>query len=132
MKKLKSKVFWVILSLLTIFLVSILTIFNSQDYFFAKERVKQNLLKAEKFNMDKKDNNYNPKPNENRPPESMMFMDSTIYTVILDENNNIVDIINHRDRNITNKEIENMALKIINKQNLQFLYFSDTDYINFA
>lgn len=132
MKKLKSKVFWVILSLLTIFLVSILTIFNSQDYFFAKERVRQNLIKAEKFNMDKKDNNHNPKPNENRPPESMMFMDSTIYTVILDENNNIVDIINHSDRNITNEKIENMALKIINKKSHIYLgniYFNSIAYI---
>ncbi len=131
MKKLKSKVFWVILSLLTIFLISILTIFNSQDYFFAKERVRQSLIKAEKFNMDKKNNNHNPKPNENRPPESMMFMDSTIYTVILDENNNIVDIINHSDRNITNKEIENIALKIINKQSRIYLgniYFNSVAY----
>ena len=134
MKKLKTKVFWVILSLLTIFLISILTIFNYQDYFFAEERVKQNLIKAEKFNMDKKTNNHNPRPDDNRTPESMMFMDSNIYTIILNKENNIVDIINNSDKTITNEEIEKMALKIINNSNksheyLGNIYFNSTAYI---
>ncbi len=134
MKKLKTKVFWVILSILTIFVISILTIFNYQNYFSAKERIKQNLIKAESFNLNKKPNNRLPKPNEKNDVESMLFMDTTIYTILLDNNNNIIDIINNSYQNITNQEIETKALNIIGKNKtsrmyLGNIYFTKTAYL---
>lgn len=47
MEKLKEKIFWVIFSILTIFLFSILCIFNYQDYQHEKTTLQDNLRRIE-------------------------------------------------------------------------------------
>jgi hypothetical protein len=54
MKKLKNKIFWVIFSMLTIFLFSILCIFNYQDYEHEKSTIQNNLMRMQNIR-DKKD-----------------------------------------------------------------------------
>ena len=117
MKKLKNKVFYVIFSILTLFLISILLIFNSQSYRQEANNVKENLIR-----MDEDKNKQNNKPpeieekqqdNDNDKSKPGIFMDYTIYTAILDENFNVVDVINHTTNNITDDEIKEIAEKII-------------------
>lgn len=49
-------------------------------------------------------------------------MDSIIYTVLIDENNSIKEIINHSNNNITSSNIQNIAKEILSKSNLQEKY----------
>lgn len=137
MKKLKNKVFYVIFSILTLFLISILLIFNLQSYRQEANNVKENLIR-----MDEDKNKQNNKPpeieekqqdNDNDKSKPGIFMDYTIYTAILDENFNVVDVINHTTNNITDDEIKEIAEKIIKENqeldmNIGNLYFDNYSY----
>lgn len=135
MKKLKNKVFFVIFFILTIFLVSILVIFNSQSYGQEVSNIKENLMRMDDVKVK------NPVPNNNiqsnnfkDEKEPKIFMDSTVYTVILGQDFNIVDVVNHTTNNVTDDEIKQIAENIINKndsKNMQIgnLYFDSYSYL---
>lgn len=133
MKKLKNKVFYVILLILTIFLTSILIIFNSQNYRQEANNIKENLMR-----MDGNRNRQNNRPPnqeqiEDKIKEPGIFMDSTIYTVILDENFNVIDVINHSTNDVSDEEIKTIAEKIVEENamtNLEVgnLYFDKYSY----
>lgn len=135
MKKLKNKVFFVIFFILTIFLVSILVIFNSQSYGQEVSNIKENLMRMDDVKVK------NPVPNNNiqsnnfkDEKEPKIFMDSTVYTVILGQDFNIVDVVNHTTNNVTDDEIKQIAENIINKndsKNVQIgnLYFDSYSYL---
>ena len=119
MEKLKKNVFSVILIILTIFLISILGIFNYQNYSQRASDVKSNLMR-----MDNRENGPN---NENVPPKKsdenlsqtknnenpQIFMDSTVYTILLDENLKIKDVINHTTEEISDDQIKEIAENIL-------------------
>ena len=128
MEKLKKKVFSVILVILTIFLISILVIFNYQNYIQKASDVKSNLMR-----MDNGDNGPNgpnkeildkgQQDNENIPEKKneenpQIFMDSTVYTILLDSNLNVKDVINHTTEEISDEKIKQIAENILkNKGN---------------
>ena len=141
MKKLKNKVFYTIFGILTISLLSFIVVFNVQNYLEEKKNVERilnmsfdskrngdvapphlnNELKEEsKFHDDHKDI-FN---------ENIRFMDATIYTVLLDSSDNIIDIINHSNSdNDDIKEIANNILKNDKKTKyLGSLYFNNYSY----
>ena len=121
MKKLKNKVFMVILSILTIFLATILIIFNYQYYYSFKNRIIKNLSRTEimgdKFNEQNRyyldDEIIKPKKDKDA---SIKFIDSIIYTVILDNNNNVIHIINNSNDNIELNKIKDVADEIIDNE----------------
>ena len=131
MKKLKNKLFYTIFIILSIFLISILVIFNYQDYVIEKKNVLNNLNMISDVNNKplRKMDEQIPKEFEN-PPK--MFIDAIIYTVVLDDNG-IIDIINH---SINDSEIESIneeAKYILNnekssKTKIGNLYFSKYSY----
>ena len=136
MNKLKDKVFLVIFGLLTLFLITILFIFNSQDYYTKKQNILRNLTQAKKaggitdelsYNLDGRRNaGFNNKP-------SMIFMDYAVYTVILDSQNNIICIINNSGLDKNDNEILTITNKIISKNNsskvnVPNLYFNKYAY----
>lgn len=125
MEKLKKKVFSVILVILTIFLVSILAIFNYQNYSQRSNDVKSNLMR-----MDNRENgpnkevlnkwqdnneivNRNQQEDTKNNEKPQIFMDSTVYTILLDENLNIKDVINHTTEEISDEEIKQIAEDIL-------------------
>lgn len=60
-------------------------------------------------------------------------MDKTIYTILLDENDNIKDIINRSSNERSNSEIKSLAIQLLKKKNLKqedigFLYVNDYSY----
>lgn len=139
MTKLKNKVFIVILGILTLFLITILFIFNYQDYYTAKKTVLKNLNKAAGMGSDFNNKNrydldkriINPKKEEYF---EVLFMDSVIYTVILDSNNSIIHIINNSNNVITLNEIKDIANEIIkdgmtSNIKVKNLYFNKYSYI---
>lgn len=122
MKKLKTKVFWTIFLILTSFLITVSVIFNSQNYLREVRNINNNLEMINKnnersFKREINENFEDKKefPESNFKQEPKMFMDVILYSVELDENNNLTNIICHNEENTDTKEIEELAEKIINK-----------------
>lgn len=140
MKKLKNKVFFTILIILTSFLISILAISNYQDYKQEKLIVTTNLnrmfnnMGGIKNSPNNIDVNGGPRPNPNFEhllENKKFFMDAVVYTVMLD-GNNIIGIVSHND-NQNDNNIESLALKIIknndkSKRHIGNLYFEKYSY----
>lgn len=121
MKKLRNKVFSVIFIILTIFLLSILIIFNYQNYSQKSNDVKSNLMRME----NNKEKAPDKEPEEIEQKEGIIeikeenkdnpqiFMDSTVYTIILDSDLNIKGVINHTTEEISDEEIKQIAENIL-------------------
>lgn len=137
MKKLKNKVFYTILLILSICLFSIIFIFNTKNYIEQKNKIIDSL---EMLSNNKKDNDLVPpeKPlddkdmNDNK--DEIRYMDSVIYTVLIDSNNNIKEVINHSNNDISQEKIKRIATSIlssnkIKKMKINFLYFSKYSYL---
>ena len=140
MKKLKNKVFYVIFLILTIFLISILTIYNYQNYQQVKNNIKDNLMRMD----DNKDNEHEKMPDEkgeleqpkeiddeNKPNEKI-FMDAVIYTAILDEENNVIDVINHSTNNVENETIKGIAEDIIKTKGKEDIHIGNLYNDNYS
>lgn len=136
MNKLKNKVFITIFSILTISLLSLIVIYNIQIYKEQKKSIISSLEIATNNKNNTEDNIHPPeKPKEEKEPldKNIKFMDSTIYTILLDNNNNIKDIINRSNNELSNTEISELAITILNDKTLNdeyigFLYFSNYSY----
>ena len=128
MKKLKNKLLFTILVLLNAFLISILVIFNYQDYRKAKIDVLNNLSRMNDIpKLDNRINNLS-----EHSSDEPKFMDTVLYTVVLD-NNNIIDIKSHNIDNNDIEEIRNTAIKILEKnktttKHIGNLYFDKYSY----
>lgn len=132
MKKLRNKVFSVICIILTTFLLSILMIFNYQNYTQRAETVKANLMRMSNTNKEM-DKVYNDKKGDKQEKEPKIFMDSTVYTVLLNDSLEIKDVINHTTKDISDETIEKIAEKILRNKKIEKikvgnLYFDDYSY----
>lgn len=123
MKKLKSKVFWTICIILSLFLLTVLFILNYQDYNRAKTSIEQNLFRmtAERNRVPAGNNDrFSSKPvidennlSINSEEKPLRFMDAIIYTVILNGENEIIDIISHTEDGTVKCGVRETAIKII-------------------
>ena len=130
MKKLKNKVFFLITTILTLFLITILSINNYQNYSSQKEMIDNNLHRMNPMIMNeevKKDTKIIPKKEEAVEKEEphKMFMDAIIYTVLLDDNDNIKEVISHYDSDTNTEEIEKVAKEILSKKNINSTYIGN-------
>lgn len=130
MKKLKKKIFWVIFLILTVFLTSVLCIFNYQDYSHEKREIENNLMRTQ----ESKKLEDIPNKTDERPQEIPVFMDLTAYTVMYNDKNEIIEIINHTQQNISENEIKKVAENILNENKekttkIGNLYFDEYSYL---
>ena len=131
MNKLKNKVFLVLTMILTVFLLSILIIFNYQDYTREKNSIETNLNRMQNFGIHEPNNldSFSRSP-DNEPKK--IFMDSVVYTIEFDENSNLLNIISHTENDTIDSKIESAALDIIStktkSEKIGNLYFSDYSY----
>ena len=144
MEKLKKKIFLVIFSILTIFLCSILCIFNYQDYSHEKAEIenKLNMMDDRKFDKSPNEDNKSDKP---EPPENTddtkndkevmpVLMDTTAYTVIYNDDNQVIDILNFTQNDVSDEEIKSIAQEILKSNdsksgtNIGNLYFDNYSY----
>ena len=113
MKKLKVKVFFVIFSLLTAITTIIFIGSTVKDYMERKNSVEEILTRIPRTfeNLDRKDrpDNFMPERNDGDKDQRRIYLDFTIYTVILDDNGNYKELIN----NTNNDEIEEKKIKEI-------------------
>lgn len=137
MKKLKNKVFLTVFLILSICLISFIVVFNVQSYASEKDRIVNSLNVSLESNRRVDDNFGNPpeKPNDSKSNDSsnIKFMDSVLYTVLLDENDNVKDVINHSSSDVSVSFVKEYANKVldsdIKNRYIGFLYFSKYSYV---
>ena len=124
MNKLRHKIFYTVLGILTVSLLSFLLAFNIQNYNDQKDIVKRSM-------------NFNGMINRNVPSEpnnrNIRFMDANVITIRLDSNDNIIEIINHTNEEIDTSNITKIANNILKSDNLEkehigLLYFDKYSY----
>lgn len=139
MHKLENKVFYVLLLMLSIFLITILLIVNIQGYSREKTNCENSLTKmgyqAKMGRRDKEFMNNNMKEPENiRNNDQKIFMDSVIYTIRFDDDGFITDTISHTEDGLVSEEIIDFARSLIinaeNKKDISIgnLYFDNYSY----
>ena len=133
MDKLKNKVFYTIFLIFSITIISLVIFFNFQKYIENKNNIinSMNVMLDNNQKINNKDDVPPPKDNDTK---NIMVLDSVIYTVLIDEQNNIKEIIDHSNMGNSNKNIEKYALKVLSKvekdeTHVNNLYFSDYSYI---
>ena len=127
MKKLKSKVFYTILGILTLSLLSFIVIFNIQNYEEQKDLILRNLNMN---NLGKHDDMPPMDDKKNPIDKNIRFMDIDLYTVLLNSNNEIIEINNHSNDE-TSFDIKNIANEIIKSNKKEYignLYFDNYSY----
>lgn len=129
MKKLKNKVFLVIFVLLTSFTLIVFISSTTRLYMEKKNSIIDTLTKMPKTFEFNKDPFMNRRPKED---SRRIFLDSTVYTVILDNEGNYQELINNTNNEL-DESIEKEAKKIIknHKDNLYIgnLYIDKYAYI---
>ena len=123
MNKLRNKIFYIILGILTASFLSFLLVFNIQNYEEQKDVIKRNM----NFNSQIK---RNPMGDYNR---NVRFMDASVITIRLDSDDNIVEIINHTNEEVVEERIKEVANSILNSDNIEnehigFLYLDKYSY----
>lgn len=126
MKNLQNKVFYTIFLILTISILTFIIVFNSQKYLEEKNNISNNLKMTQET--EKKDP---PLMLDKEPKENIKFLDQTIYTVLLDENNNIKEVINHSNNELEVKII-NIAKEILSKKNIKSTYIGCLYFANYS
>ena len=119
MKRLRNKVFFVIFSLLTVVTLIIFVSGTVKDYMERKNSISEILMRIPRTfeNLDEKDRPGNFDPSRNIPDNDSrrIYLDFTIYTIILDNNGNYKELINNtNDDELEEKKIKEIANKIIN------------------
>lgn len=134
-KKLSKKIFYTLVLILTISILSVVSIFNIQNYLEQKNSINKSL----NVSLNKRDRKIPPakvkERNEidNVENRNIKFMDSVIYTVLLDDNDNILDVINHSNNGVSNEKISELSIKILKDKKIKTryigcLYLSDYSY----
>ena len=132
MKKLKSKVFWVIFSLLTIFTFVVFATTTVRTYVERKKTIEEMLTRVPRMFNDFDRREETSQGLEIRGPEEdsrRIYLDFTIYTVVLDEDGNYSALINHTSSDEVDEEsIQKIAKNII--QNPQDNVYIGNIYTN--
>lgn len=134
-KKLSKKIFYTLVLILTISILSVVSIFNIQNYLEQKKSINNSL----NVSLNKRDRKILPakikKRNDidNVENRNIKFIDSVIYTVLLDDNDNILDVINHSNNGVSNEKISELSIKILKDKKIKTryigcLYLSDYSY----
>lgn len=137
-KKLSNKIFYTLVLILSISILTVVGIFNIQNYFEQKKSINNSL----NVSMTKKDRKVIPPikkdavthNTEDMQNRNIKFMDSVIYTILLDDNNKILEVINHSNNETSSEKINSIARRILSNKNIKDryignLYLSDYSYV---
>lgn len=142
MSNLKKKVFWLAFSILSISILGFIVVFNTEKYLEYQKNIKDNLRMARTNEEDKdivnskedRDNKDDIPKEDNNSSIDIKYMDKVIYTILLDDNNSIRDVINLSNNNIDDSSIKVLGHSILDKNNLKKeyvgnLYFNRYSYV---
>lgn len=128
MKKLQKKVFLVIFLILTLVVSGIIAVYNIQFYQQQLHMTAHALDSTFKIGMHADFDGKVDMPPANANFEfnpddfdNMRFLDSTVYTVFLDVNGNIDDIINHSGGDLTDEEVKAVAAVLLQQENDRYI-----------
>ncbi len=128
MKKLRNKIFYTVLGILSLSLLAFIVLFNVQHYNEQKDIIRRTLG----FNGLKERNNQNNESVPTPPNRNIRFMDTNAVTIILDENDNIIEIINHSNSDVDTDKVKEVANKILSgdkeREYIGSLYTEDYSY----
>ena len=137
MKKLSSKVFNTLFLIISISLFSFFSIFNIQSYIEKRDSVINSLnsisFRDKDMNRNNIDNIMNNDDIRRDNIDDIKYMDSVMYTILIDNDNNIKEVINHSNDDISESEIRNKATSILsnisNDRYIGNLYFNRYSYL---
>ena len=133
MNKLRNKVFNIIFIILTISVLSFIFLFNIQKYIELKSNVKNSLnMVTNKNDKEKIIPDMKPDIKPDDINKNIKFMDSTIYTVLINDDNSIKEVINHSNNNISDTKINSIAKNILDKDNIKELYIGNLYFNNYS
>lgn len=104
--------------------MSVVSIFNIQNYLEQKNSINKSL----NVSLNKRDRKIPPTKIKERSDidnvgnRNIKFMDSVIYTVLLDDNDNILDVINHSNNGVSNEKISELSIKILKDKKIKTRY----------
>lgn len=132
MNKLKDKLFITLFTILTSFILIILIIFNIQNYVSERKQILDSFTRVGLFGRNELFGSFD--RFDNMPPrENRVFMDSIVYSINLDDNNEITKINNHSfNSSFSEDEIKIIVSEIIEDGDdfyLGNLYFNKYSYI---
>lgn len=128
MKKLKSKTFYTIFLLLTSILVISIFIVNYQSYNRERNRIRDNLTRMVNFN-NNLEFDFDDRKND---LDRKIVMDYNVYTIILDENNKISDIVSHNFNDNIDINVSSIVSKIITNNKDDRLYIGNLYLTKYA
>ena len=125
MTKLKNKIFLILITMFTIFLLSMIIIFNYQSYQKEYDTVKNNIIRIE--NITDELISFS-----NSSFEKPLFIDQTVYVILFDNKYNIKEIISYSTETIDEQKIILLISNYLNKNNMNNkignLYFNKYIY----
>lgn len=132
MKKLKNKIFLFNYLVLTFCLITVIVIFNVQKYVEVKRKTENALKDIKENNLRAQNNDKKNEPFDNKRFD-LKYMDNDVYTILIDDNDNIKEIINQSNSKYTT-QINDIAKGIlekdvINDEYIGNIYFSDYSYV---
>lgn len=135
-KKLSNKIFYTLVLILSISILTVVGIFNIQNYFEQKKSI-NNSLNISMTKKDRKvippikidDATHNTEDMQNR---NIKFMDLVIYTILLDDNNKILEVINHSNNETSSEKINSIARRILSNKNIKDRYIGNLYLSNYS
>ncbi len=132
MNKLKTKLFVVVSSILSLFLISIIFIFNYQSYQAEEKHLEDTIKRTGNINDRIGEPKFKEDLPDNKKFEERKFIDSEVYTIEL-ENGKIKNIISHSFDANDEEQVESYVSEIIKKgrrSSFKFLslYFNKYSY----
>ena len=130
MNNLKKKVFTLIFSILSISILGFIIVFNVGKYLEYNKIISNSLRIAKSNEEDKnrlnKDNGFK--------DNNIRYMDKVIYTLLLNNDNSIKEVINLSNNNIDIDSIKSLGQSILNNNNIKKeyignIYFNKYSYI---
>ena len=130
MNNLKKKVFTLIFSILSISILGFIIVFNVGKYLEYNKIISNSLRNLSNNEEDKnrlnKDNGFK--------DNNIRYMDKVIYTLLLNNDNSIKEVINLSNNNIDIDSIKSLGQSILNNNNIKKeyignLYFNKYSYI---
>ena len=130
MNKLKTKVFFTIYIIMTLFLTAIIIATNIQNYNVEKKRIENSLSRINE-NRPTQKNSEQEETFSEQEDNKRMFIDQNVYTIVL-EDGNVSKIISHSLDYTDAKKIKKVANKILENGEkgivVSNLYFNEYSY----
>lgn len=126
MNDLKKKVFTLIFSILSISILGFIIVFNVEKYIESNKIVSNSLRIAKNNEEDKnKVNKDNVPRDDGNNNINIRYMDKVIYTILLNSDNSIKEVINLSNNNIDIDSIKSLGQFILSKNDIKREYIGN-------